>query len=445
MDKQELEKLIKEKRYLFLKEKLEKTNEVDIAEMLEPLDINTTLLIFRMLPKDLAVDVFAELSVKKQKDFVSMAINKELKEIIDELFFDDMIDLIEEMPANIVKKILLHTRKEQRDLINQFLRYPPDSAGSIMTIEYVDLKKSMTVKDALNHIREIGLKKETVYTCYVTDKNRKLEGIISLRKLVISDESDVIEDIMDQEVIYVYTHDDQEIVAGVFKRYGFLALPVVDKEDRLTGIITVDDIMGVIDQEATEDFQKMAAMAPSEEKYLDADIFTLAKHRIPWLVFLMLSATFTEGIIRKFEGFLQTVVVLTAFIPMLMDAGGNSGSQSSTLIIRGLALGEIDLRDAGKVMWKEFRVSIVVGLVLAAVNFTRIYFFSSVGLSVALTVSMTLVVVVVISKVIGGILPIFAKKVNLDPALMAGPLITTIVDALSLMVYFSVAAWLLNI
>jgi magnesium transporter len=445
MDKQELEKLIKEKEYLFLKEKLEKTNEVDIAELLEPLDIHTTLLIFRMLPKDVAVEVFAEFSVEKQKNFVGLATNKELKEIVDELFFDDMIDLIEEMPANIVKKILMHTREEERNLINQFLRYPPDSAGSIMTIEYVDLKKAMTVKDALNHIRKIGLKKETVYTCYVTDKNRKLEGIVSLRKLVISDESDVIEDIMDQDVIYVYTHDDQEAVAAVFKRYGFLALPVVDKEDRLTGIITVDDIMAVIDQEATEDFQKMAAMAPTEEKYLDADIFTLSKHRITWLVFLMLSATFTEGIIRKFEGFLETVVVLAAFIPMLMDTGGNSGSQSSTLIIRGLALGEIGLKDAGKVVWKEFRISLVVGIALAAVNFTRIYFFSGVGLAVALTVSMTLVVVIIISKVAGGILPILAKRVNLDPAVMAGPLITTIVDALCLMVYFSVAAWLLNI
>jgi magnesium transporter len=244
MDKQELEKLIKEKEYLFLKEKLEKTNEVDIAELLEPLDIHTTLLIFRMLPKDVAVEVFAEFSVEKQKNFVGLATNKELKEIVDELFFDDMIDLIEEMPANIVKKILMHTREEERNLINQFLRYPPDSAGSIMTIEYVDLKKAMTVKDALSHIRKIGLKKETVYTCYVTDKNRKLEGIVSLRKLVISDESDVIEDIMDQDVIYVYTHDDQEAVAAVFKRYGFLALPVVDKEDRLTGIITRGKIPG---------------------------------------------------------------------------------------------------------------------------------------------------------------------------------------------------------
>jgi magnesium transporter len=259
MDQQELERLTVEKRYLFLKEELEKTNEVDIAELLEPLDIHTTLLIFRMLPKDLAVNVFAHFSVEKQKNFVGLATNEELKEIVDELFFDDMIDLIEEMPANIVKKILLHTREEQRGLINEFLRYPPDSAGSIMTIEYVDLKKSMTVMDALSYIRKIGLEKETVYTCYVTDKNRKLEGIVSLRKLVTSDENNFVENIMDQDVIYVHTHDDQEAVAAVFKRYGFLALPVVDKEDRLTGIITFDDIIEVIDQEATEDFQKMAA------------------------------------------------------------------------------------------------------------------------------------------------------------------------------------------
>jgi magnesium transporter len=445
MDQQELERLTVEKRYLFLKEELEKTNEVDIAELLEPLDIHTTLLIFRMLPKDLAVNVFAHFSVEKQKNFVGLATNEELKEIVDELFFDDMIDLIEEMPANIVKKILLHTREEQRGLINEFLRYPPDSAGSIMTIEYVDLKKSMTVMDALSYIRKIGLEKETVYTCYVTDKNRKLEGIVSLRKLVTSDENNFVENIMDQDVIYVHTHDDQEAVAAVFKRYGFLALPVVDKEDRLTGIITFDDIIEVIDQEATEDFKKMAAMAPTEEKYLDSDVLTLAKHRVPWLIFLMLSATFTEGIIRRFEGFLETVVVLTAFIPMLMNTGGNSGSQSSTLVIRGLALGEIDLKDAAKVMWKEFRISLLVGISLTAVNFVRIYFFSGVGLSVALTVSMTLLVVVILSKVVGGILPIIAKKASLDPAVMAGPFITTIIDVLCLLVYFSVAAWLLDI
>lgn len=445
MDEKRLEQLIQEKKYVTLKRELEELNEVDIAELLEHLDIHTALLIFRMLTKDLAVEVFAHFSLEQQRNIISLVTDKELKEIVDELFFDDMIDIIEEMPANIVKKILLHSKEEERNLINQFLRYPSDSAGSIMTIEYVDLKKTMTVRDALDHIKETGLDKETVYTCYVTDKNRKLDGIVSLRKLVISDENDTIEEIMSEDVIYVHTNDDQETVAGIFKKYGFLALPVVDKENRLTGIITVDDIMDVIDQETTEDFQKMAAMSPSEEKYLDASIFNLARHRITWLLVLMVSATFTGGIIKKFEDVLSTVVILTAFIPMLMDTGGNSGSQSSTLIIRGLALGEIDLEDAWKVIWKEFRISIVVGVVLSIINFFRIYLFDNVGVWISLTVSITLFVTVVISKVVGGILPMVAKKMKIDPAIMAGPLITTIVDALSLMVYFSVASWMLNI
>ena len=445
MDERRIEELIKEKKYVTLKRELEDLNEVDVAELLEPLDIHTSLLIFRMLPKDLAVDVFAHFSVEQQREFIGLVTDKELKAIIDELFFDDMIDIIEEVPANIVKKILSNAKEEERNLINQFLKYPPDSAGSITTTEYVDLKKSMTVQDSLNHIKETGLDKETVYTCYVTDRNRKLEGIVSLRKLVISDENKTIEEIMDRDVIYVQTHDDQETVAGIFKKYGFLALPVVDKEERLTGIITVDDIMEVIDQETTEDFQRMAAMSPSEEKYLDANIFTLAKHRIIWLLVLMISATFTGGIIRKFEDVLQSVVVLTAFIPMLMDTGGNSGSQSSTLVIRGIALGEIESDDAGKVVLKELGISLVVGIVLAVVNFFRIYLFDDVGFLVSLTVSITLFVTVVISKVVGGILPMIAQKLNIDPAIMAGPLITTIVDALSLMVYFSIASWLLGI
>lgn len=445
MNERRLKELIRDKKYVTLKRELEDMNPVDVAELLESLDVHTALLIFRMLTKDLAVDVFAHFSVEQQRELIGLVTDKELKHIIDELFFDDMIDILEEVPANIVKKILIHAKEDERNLINQFLKYPPESAGSIMTIEYVDLKKAMTVREALAHIKETGLDKETVYTCYVTDKNRKLEGIVSLRKLVISDEDLLIEDIMDRDVIYVHTHDDQETVAGIFKRYGFLALPVVDKEGRLTGIITVDDIMDVIDQEATEDFQKMAAMSPTEEKYLDASIFSLAKHRVVWLLVLMVSATFTGGIIRKFEGLLQSVVVLTAFIPMLMDTGGNSGSQSSTLIIRGIALGEIELKDARKVVLKELGISIVVGAVLAVVNFFRIYLFDNVGVLISLTVSLTLFITVVISKVIGGILPMIAKKINIDPAIMAGPLITTIVDALSLIVYFSIASWLLNI
>ena len=445
MDERRIQELIKEKKYVTLKREIEEMNEVDVAELLEPLDIHTSLLIFRMLPKDLAVDVFAHFSVEQQREFISIVTDKELKTIVDELYFDDMIDILEEVPANIVKKILSNAKEEERNLINQFLNYPPDSAGSITTTEYVDLKKTMTVQDSLNHIKKTGLDKETVYTCYVTDKNRKLEGLVSLRKLVISDGDKTIEEIMNRDVIYVQTHDDQETVAGIFKKYGFLALPVVDKEERLTGIITFDDIMDVIDQEATEDFQKMAAMSPSEEKYLDANVFSLAKHRIIWLLVLMVSATFTGGIIRRFEDLLQTVVVLTAFIPMLMDTGGNSGSQSSTLVIRGLALGEIETKDVGKVIRKELGISLVVGFVLAIVNFFRIYLFDNVGPMISLTVSITLFMTVVISKVIGGILPIIAKKMNIDPAIMAGPLITTIVDALSLIIYFSIASFLLGI
>nr|WP_276537051.1 magnesium transporter [Anaerosalibacter massiliensis] len=437
--------LLNNKEYIQLRKELLQLNAIDIAEVLEEIDITVALMLFRMLPKDIAVDVFSYFPRDKQKEIIDSITDKELQYIIDELNFDDMIDLLEEMPANVVKKILLKSNYDERKLINQFLNYPPDSAGSLMTIEYVDLKKEMTVKESLDHIKEIGLTKETVYTCYVTDSNRKLEGLVSLRNLVVSEGDKKIKDIMNEDVIFVNTHDDQEVVADVFKRYGFLALPVVDKENRLTGIITVDDIMEVIDQENTEDFQKMAAMAPSEEKYLETNIFTLAKHRIVWLLVLMISATFTGNIIRRYENVLQSTVLLASFIPMLMDTGGNSGSQSSTLVIRGLALGEIKLRDVGKVIWKEFRISIIVGLVLGFTNFLRIYYLEKVNFHIALTVSITLVVTVIISKVIGGILPILAKKMKIDPAIMAGPLITTIVDALSLFVYFYIASSILSI
>ncbi|MBZ2175081.1 magnesium transporter [Schnuerera sp. xch1] len=445
MDERRLECLIQEKNYAILKKELEELNAVDVADLLEPLNVNTALLIFRMLSKDLAVEVFSSFSIDKQRDIIGLVTDKELKNIVEELFFDDMIDIIEEMPANVVKKILIHAKEEERNLINQFLRYPPDSAGSIMTIEYVDLKKGMTAKNALKHIKETGLDKETVYTCYVTDKNRKLEGIVSLRKLVISDENKTIEEIMDTDVIYVNTHDDQETVASIFKKYGFLALPVVDNENRLTGIITVDDIMEVIDQENTEDFQRMAAIAPSEEKYIDASVLSLAKDRVLWLLILMISATMTASIIRRFEDVLATIVVLTAFIPMLMNTGGNSGNQASTLVIRGISLGEIELKDAPKILWKEFRISLMVGIILSVVNFFKNYLFDRVGLLVSFTVSITLFITVVISKMIGGVLPMIAKKLNLDPAIMAGPLITTLVDVLSLIIYFSVAQSILNL
>ena len=445
MDERRLEELIKEKNYITIKKELDKLNPVDVAELLEPLELHTSLLIFRMLSKDLAVDVFSSFSVDKQRDIIGLVTDRELKNIVEELYFDDMVDMIEEMPANLVKKILSHAKEEERNLINQFLKYPPDSAGSIMTIEYVDLKKETTVKNALKHIKKTGLDKETVYTCYVTDGNRKLEGIVSLRKIVISDEDKTIEEIMDTDVIYVNTHDDQETVANVFKKYGFLALPVVDKEHRLTGIITVDDIIDVIEQEATEDFQRMAAMSPSEEAYLETGVFTLAKHRLPWLLILMVSATFTGRIMLKFETLLSSVVILSTFIPMLMDTGGNSGNQSSTLIIRGLATGEITTHDWYKVLWKELRISIVVGVILALVNFLRLIYIEKITYIIAAIISLTTIVTVVCAKLVGGTLPILAKRIGLDPAIMAGPLITTIIDALSLMVYFGIAATLLGL
>jgi magnesium transporter len=445
MDERRLLELFEQKKYIEIKRELSEMNEVDVAELLDPLDAHMTLLIFRMLPKDLAVEVFAHFSMEQQLGIINSVTDKELEYIMDELFFDDMIDLIEEMPANIVKKVLKSTKEDERKLINQFLRYPADSAGSIMTIEYVDLRKGITVKEALAHIKETGLNKETVYTCYVTDRKRTLEGLVSLRTLVTSDENLLIDDIMENEVIRVNTHDDQESVANVFRKYGFLALPVVDNENRLTGIITVDDIMDIMEQEATEDFQRMAAMAPSEEAYLDTGVLTLAKHRLPWLLILMVSATFTGRIMGKFENVLASVVVLSTFIPMLMDTGGNSGSQSSTLIIRGLATGEITTHDWWKVLWKELRISFVVGVALAGINFMRLILLERVDILIAITVSITIVVTVMASKIVGGILPLIAKRLRMDPAIMAGPLITTIVDALALMVYFGIATVLLGL
>lgn len=435
--------LIEQKKYIDLKKELSEMNEVDISEIIEELDHATSLLVFRILPKDIAVEVFAHFSAEKQAEIINSVSDKELKFILDELFFDDMIDLIEEMPANIVNKILSNSSHEERVLINQFLKYPAHSAGSLMTIEYVELKKRMTVKEALDHIKETGLSKETIYTCYVTDNNKKLKGIVSLRNLVVADTDRLIEDIFHEDIIYVETHDDQETVANTFRKYGFMALPVVDKEHRLTGIITFDDIMTVMEDEATEDLQRMAAMVPSEASYLNSGVFELAKMRLPWLLILMLGASITGSIITKFENLLSTYVVLTIFIPMLMDTGGNSGNQSSTLIIRGLATEDVSLNDAGKVLWKEFRISLVVGIILATVNFAKNMVIDRVGLTVSLTVSVTVALIVILAKMVGGILPLLAKKLKLDPAIMAGPLITTLVDGLALMVYFGIASVLL--
>ncbi|KEI78128.1 magnesium transporter [Clostridium botulinum A2 117] len=438
--------LINGKKYSEAREELLKLNSVDIATLLEEVDNKKNMLVlFRLLPKDIEIDVFSYMSNDMQQYIIQSITHEEMTTIIDQLYFDDVIDLLEEMPANIVKKILLNTDEKKRKLINQFLKYEEDSAGSIMTIEFVDLKKEMTVEQAIERIRKIGVDKQTINTCYVIDRNRKLEGIISIRRLILSNKDVLIKDIMKENYVSINTFDDQEYVASQFKKYDLVSMPVVDKEHRLVGIITIDDIVDIIDQENTEDFHKMAAMEPSEEEYLKTGVFELAKHRIIWLLVLMISATFTGNIIRKSEDVLQSVVILASFIPMLMDTGGNSGSQSSTLVIRGLALGEIKLKDIFKVMWKEFRVSVVVGIALSVVNFFRVYFIEKVSFMVSMTVCISLFFTVVLAKVVGGILPIVAKKLRLDPAIMASPLITTIVDAVALLIYFGIAKILLGI
>lgn len=437
--------LIEHNRYAEAKNELMEMNVVDIAQFFEELDQQKLLVMFRILPKDIASGVFSYFPNELQRYIIESITDKEIKVIIDELFFDDAIDFLEEMPSNIVKKVLKNTDESTRRLINQFLNYPENSAGSIMTIEYVDLKKEMTAYEAIRHIKETGVDKEAIHTCYVIDDSRKLEGVVSLRKLILSEDNILVKDIMKTDTIYVNTHDDEEEIAALFKKYDLLAMPVVDNETRLVGIVTIDDIVDIIDKVNTEDFEKMAAMQPSEEEYLKTNPFILAKHRIAWLIILMLSATITGNIIGKFENVLQAVVVLTTFIPMLMDTGGNAGSQSSTLVIRGLALGEIRIKDILRVLWKELQVSFLVGLVLSVVNFIRIYYFVKVDLQVSITVCITLFFTVTLAKIVGGVLPIIAQKFKVDPALMAGPLITTIVDAVALIIYFSTARVLLGI
>ena len=430
---------------LEVKNKLILLNPIDIASILETLSKENTLKAFRILSKDLASEVFSYLSSEKQQEIIESSSDEELKRIIDDMFLDDTVDLIEEMPAGVVAKILKNTSVENRKLINQFLKYPEDSAGSIMTVEYVSLKNDMNVKESLERIRAKGIKNETINDCFVIDKERKLVGTLPIRELIINQEETLIKNIMTDNFEKVQADTDREFVADLFRRYDLSTMAVVDTENRLVGIITIDDIIDVIDQENTEDFQKMAAMEPSDKEYLKESVFALAKHRILWLLILMISATATGTIIRRYEDTLQSVVVLAAFIPMLMDTGGNAGSQSSTLIIRGLALGEIKTKDVWKILWKEFRVSIIVGITLAIVNFLRILYFDKIGFTMTLVVCLSLFATVVIAKVVGGILPIAAKKLKLDPAIMASPLITTIVDACALVIYFTMATALLHI
>ena len=437
--------LAEEKKFRQLKDLMMEMNEVDIAAFMEELDPEKTVVVFRILPKELATDVFACLPVEKQKHIITSITDREVGTIIEDLYVDDAVDMLEELPAIIVKRVLQNAKPETRALINQFLKYPDNSAGSIMTAEYVGLKKSMTVKQAFDYIRRHGVDKETIYTCYVMNETRYLEGVVTVRDLLMNDYETVIGDIMDTHVIKAVTTDDQEEVADCFQKYGLLNLPVVDHENRLVGIVTVDDIVDVIEQEATEDFEKMAAMAPSEKPYLKTGVFQLAKNRIFWLLVLMISSMITGGILAKYEDAFAILPLLVTFIPMLTDTGGNAGSQSSTLIIRGMAVGEIAPLDFLKVMWKELRVGAIVGVMLGAVNFVRLVIMYPGQMMMCLTVVLSLFATVLLAKTIGCVLPLAAKVLHLDPAIMAAPLITTIVDAFSLVIYFQLACVLLKL
>ena len=438
---EKIEKLIEEKKFNNLRKYLEDVNSADFPSMFEELSEEQSLLIYRLLTKEKAAEVFAELDSDVQEKLINALTDKELKSVIDELFMDDTVDLIEEMPANVVKRILNNIGKADRKVVNELLNYPEDSAGSIMTTEFIDLKENMTVEDAFTRIKKIGLQKETVYNCYVLSLNRKIKGFIDIKDLLIAERTDLLKDIMDDNVITVNTLEDQETVAKMFDKYNMYALPVVDKEERLVGIITIDDAIDVLQDENTEDFEKMAAIIPNEDSYFKTSVFTHAKNRILWLLVLMVSSILTGTIITKYE---NAFPVLVAFIPMLMDTGGNCGSQSSTLIIRGMAIDEIRLKDFFRAIWKEVRVAILVGLVLAVFQGIRISIQYH-DVKLALVVSLSILGTVIMAKILGCILPMVAKKLKLDPAIMAAPLITTIVDTCSVLLFFNIATMILNL
>lgn len=442
---EEVELLIEDKNFYDLKVLFREMEPADLAIVLEEFP-NKIGILFRILPKDLAAETFVEMGSDNQELLLSSFTDTEIKEIIDELYIDDTVDIIEEMPANVVRRILKNSDAETRKTINEILNYPDDSAGSLMTTEYVSLDEDITVADALKRIRRTGVDKETIYTCYVTKPDRTILGYVSAKKLLLSDEEMIIADIMDTNLIYVKTDEDKEVVAKEMSKYDLLAIPVVDKEYRLVGIITVDDAIDVMEAEATEDMEKMAAILPSDKPYLSTSVWEIWKNRMPWLILLMLSATFTSQIITTFEGRLATCAVLTAFIPMIMGSGGNAGGQASVTIIRGLALEEIKLRDIFKVIFKEMRVSILCGLALSIATFGKMLLIDrlllgndDVTYTIALVVSLTLLITVIVAKFVGCILPVLAKRLGFDPAVMASPFITTIVDALSLLIYFQIA------
>ena len=444
MEVEEVEKLLEEKKYNVLKEKLKMVNSADIPTILEDLDKENVVKLFRILPKEQAGEAFSYMEPYMKEKLIQDLTDTELKGIINELFMDDTVDLIEEMPSNVVKKILKVVNAKDRKIINELLQYPEDSAGSIMTTEFIDLKETMTVEQALQRIRDIGIDSETIYNCYVLNKNRVLLGIIDIKEILISKKEQVIKELMTTNVISVNTLEDQEDVAKLFDKYDMYAIPVVDTENRLVGIITVDDAINVLQDETSEDFEKMAAMSPSEKGYFETSVFHHAKNRIVWLLVLMLSSAITGGIITNYEQAFAAVPLLVAFIPMIMGTGGNCGSQSSTLIIRGLATDEIELKDIFKALWKEFRVSIIVGVTLAIVNGIRIMIQYN-DLQLAIVIGFTLIATVALSKALGSLLPMLAKKLKLDPAIMATPLITTLVDIFSILVYFQIATAIMHI
>lgn len=438
MDKEIFVNLLQERQFKAVRSILNVMNAVDIALLLSELDDKELALAFRLIPKEEASEVFANMNNSMQTYLVEMFTEKELKELLDDLYMDDTVDLLEELPANLVSRILDNVSQSKRNMINVLLNYPDDSAGSIMTTEYVGLRQNMTVAEAIAHIRRTGIHKETIYTCYVTDR-RRLIGIVTTKDLLTAEDDTMVTDLMETEIISVTTNTDKEKVASLFTKYDFLAVPVLDAEGLMVGIVTFDDAMDVMVEEATEDITKMAAINPSEKPYFETSVIGHVKNRIPWLLFLMLSATVTGSILSYFENAFAAIPILVSFIPMLMGTGGNSSSQSSTLIIRGIALHEIHFRDIGRIIFKEIRVALLCGCILAVANGVRIYLMYDHNLPLAIVIALSLICIVTISKLIGCLLPLGAKKIGLDPALMAAPLITTIVDTLSMLIYFSIA------
>ena len=441
---EEVIELIENKKINELHKYLENINSADFPSILENIDEEKAIMVYRLLSKEKAAEVFVELDHDDQEKLINCLTDTEIKNVMNKLFMDDAVDMIEEMPANVVKRILANTKPESRKIINELLKYPDDTAGSIMTTEFIDLKETMTVEKAFDIIKERGLQKETVYTSYVLTKDRKLLGVIDIKKLLVADRKEYVKDIMDTNFIKVHTLEDQEEVTKLFDKYDIVAIPVVDKEDRLVGIITIDDAIDVMQEETLEDFEKMAAITPTDDTYMKTSVFKHAKNRILWLLILMLSATITGTIITRYEVAIASLPVLVAFLPMLMDTGGNSGSQASTLIIRGLAMDEVSTKDVFKVMWKEFRIALIVGSTLALANGVRI-FIQYKDLKISLVVALTLIFTVIIAKLLGCTMPMLAKKLKLDPAIMASPLITTMVDACSGFIFFNIATAILGL